>query len=227
MRAFIAAGFVFATATAALAVPNNPIRYPDNSERYRYGWPGFDTPVVYVNKGAVCTIELNGDEALPPADANPVILGDLVRWRALTSRGGGARLAEGKRVPYEWTISVQPTNDAGDTQLLVHTTMGRRYIIHLIAVDEHDSRGEQLVGFYPFHPVIKVEAPRRQAVRMAVAPTPAVHHVARYTPASRRRKQVAALAPTPAAQDTPVPTPTPHATADAMLTSILNDHGLR
>jgi hypothetical protein len=224
MRAFIAAGFVFATATAAVAVPNIPTLYPDGSHRYKYGWPNFDTPIVYVNKGAVCTIELNDDEALPPADANPVILGDLIRWRALTSRGGGARLADGKRVPYEWTISVQPMNDAGDTQLIVHTTMGRRYIVHLIAVDQRDSRGEQLVGFYPFHPV-KVEAPRRQAVRVAVAPTPAVQHVVRFVSSPRRRKQVAALAPV--AQNTPVPTPAPQPTADPMITSILNWHGQR
>ena len=177
MRSFIAtAGFVLVTGTAALAVTNSPTLYADGSLRYKYGWANYDMPVVYVQKGAVCTIELNSDESLPPAGANPVVISDTVRWRALTSRSGGARLANGKRVPFQWTINVQPDSDAGDARLIVNTTMGRRYMVHLIAVDGRDTRGESLIGFYPYHPV-KVEVARRQAPRAAANPRPVQHHV--------------------------------------------------
>jgi hypothetical protein len=173
VRAFImATGLVLASATAASAVPNVPTLYPDNSYRYKYGWANFDNPIVFVNKGSLCTIELNEDESLPPADANPVIISDTVRWRALTSRGGGQRLPSGKVVPFVWTVSVQPMNDAHDALLIIHTTMGRRYMVRLIAVDERDKRGEELVGFYPWHPAPVVH-PRQIARRQAqVQPKP-------------------------------------------------------
>jgi hypothetical protein len=207
MRSFIIAiGFVLATGTAAVAVTNSPTLYADGSLRYKYGWPGFDAPVVYVQKGSVCTIELNKDESLPPAAANPVIISDTVRWRALTSRGGGARLADGKRVPFSWTISVQPDNDAGDARLIINTTMGRRYMVHLIAVDGRDSRGENLVGFYPFHPV-KVEIARRQSPRAMVNPKPTIHRVS--------------VEPMPAQRQVSVPAPIAQATASSTLSSIL------
>lgn len=168
MRTLVAAVvFVLVTFTAASAVTNTPTLYADGSLRYKYGWANFDTPIVYVNKGSVCTIELNSDESLPPADANPVVITDSVRWRALTSRGGGARLANGRTVPFEWSVSVQPMNDAGGARLIINTTMGRRYMVHLIAVDQSDSRGENLIGFYPFHSVKKIarrpSIPRRQS----------------------------------------------------------------
>src|SRR5664279_3438272 len=107
----LSAAMVGAVLAAADAVPNTPTLYADNSYRYKYGWANFDDPIVFVNKGSLCTVELNEDEALPLADSNPVIISDTVRWRALTSRGGGQRLANGKTVRFVWTVSVQPTND--------------------------------------------------------------------------------------------------------------------
>lgn len=164
-RLAIALALVAASTSAASAVPNPGIRYPDNSIRYAVGYPNFDWPVVSVARGESCTVVIEQGEDLIVKDNVPVILADRTRWTAVGSRAGGQRLSNGHTVPVTWSVTVQPANDADDTWLTIVTGLGNRYMVHLVAVDRHSRFAQQLVGFYLYHPPQKRNPPRRQFAR--------------------------------------------------------------
>jgi hypothetical protein len=166
LSTFVAA-VILATSSIASAATNTPVLYPrDNSWRYAYGYSGIDWPVVYVQRGHVCNIMLEPGEMLSATDANDVLLDDRVRWVSVVSRSGGQRLSNGKTVPITWTVAVEPSSDADDAWLTIHTDLGRHYMVHLIPVARNDSKGEQIVAFYYWHE----QAHRRfYARRQAVA----------------------------------------------------------
>jgi hypothetical protein len=186
MQRWVIACTVFlAATTVAFAKQNVPILYPDNSYRYAYGYSGFDYPVVYVQRGHVCSVVLDKAEELPPTEMNGVLLDDRVRWVAVASRAGGQRMPDGGIIPVTWTIAVEPAKDADDAWLTINTAMGNRYTLHLIAVDRHDSRGEQTVGFYHYHTPtmshlrVLVRKPLPQRNNRRTSSSCAVHHKAK------------------------------------------------
>ena len=156
---FVAALLV-ALPNAAFATWNAPVLYPrDNALHYAYGYSNIDWPVVYVQRGHVCTIMLEPGETLIK-DANAVVLDDRVRWVSETSFSGG------QNTKTVWTVGVEPAKDASDAWLTIHTGLGRHYLIHLIPVDRNDPRGEHLIGFYYWHPAPRL-APRKYSRRQA------------------------------------------------------------
>jgi hypothetical protein len=173
-KSLVALGLALAATAAADAVPNPGIRYPDNSIRYAVGYPNFDWPVVSVARGESCTVVIEPGEDLIVKDNVPVIVADRTRWTAVGSRSGG-QLVNGRHVPTTWSVTVQPANDADDTWLTIVTGLGRRYMVHLVAVDRHSRYAQQLVGFYLWHPPQKRRiAPRRQEVALRRRATAAV-----------------------------------------------------
>jgi hypothetical protein len=160
---------VSSLAGIAEAAPNPGILYSDHSYNYAVGYPNLDFPTVYVGRGQMCLITINRGEELNVKDNVPVIVADRTHWTVIGSRSGGQRLPNGETVPVTWGVAVQPAQDADDTWLTINTAMGNRYIVHLVAVARHSSLGEQLVGFYLYHPPHHVAPPRvvfrRQAVR--------------------------------------------------------------
>jgi hypothetical protein len=173
------AAFMSVLAASADAAPNPGILYSDHCYNYAVGYPNLDFPTVYVGRGQMCLITINRGEELNVKDNVPVIVADRTRWTVIGSRSGGQRLPNGETVPVTWGVAVQPAQDADDTWLTITTAMGNRYIVHLVAVARHSSLGEQLVGFYLYHPPRRV-APRRAPVRQQlVRPQPVrrnAHH---------------------------------------------------
>ena len=121
----VVTAIVLVSSSIATAATNTPVLYPhDNSWRYAYGYSGIDWPVVYVQRGHVCNIMLEPGEMLSATDANDVLLDDRVRWVSVASRSGGQRLSDGRTVPTTWTIAVEPSHDADDAWLTIHTALG-------------------------------------------------------------------------------------------------------
>jgi hypothetical protein len=183
-RFAVALALVAASTSAASAVPNPGIRYPDNSIRYAVGYPNFDWPVVSVGRGESCTVVIEQGEDLIVKDNVPVIIADRTRWTAVGSRSGG-QLVNGHHVPITWSVTVQPANDADDTWLTIVTGLGNRYMVHLVAVDRHSRFAQQLVGFYLYHPPQKRIPQRHQLARPQArtalvlpspSPAPSAHH---------------------------------------------------
>ena len=160
---------VSALSAIAEAAPNPGILYSDHSYNYAVGYPNLDFPTVYVGRGQMCLITINRGEELNVKDNVPVIVADRTRWTVIGSRSGGQRLPNGETVPVTWGVAVQPAQDADDTWLTINTAMGNRYVVHLVAVARHSRLGEQLVGFYLYHPPHHVAA-SRVAVRQIVRP---------------------------------------------------------
>ena len=161
---------VSALSVIAEAAPNPGILYSDHSYNYSVGYPNLDFPTVYVGRGQMCLITIKRGEELNVKDNVPVIVADRTRWTVIGSRAGGQRLPNGETVPVTWGIAVQPAQDADDTWLTINTAMGNRYIVHLVAVARHSSMGEQLVGFYLYHPTRHVASPRVAVRRQVVRP---------------------------------------------------------
>jgi hypothetical protein len=167
-----AAAVLFAAPLAASAVTNTPILYPhDNSWRYAYGYSGIDFPTVYVQRGRVTNVMLEPGEMLPPTEANGVLLDDRVRWVSVASRSGGQKLPNGQVVPTTWTIAVEPSSDAEDAWLTIHTQLGRHYMLHLVPVGRNDSKGERLIGFYYWHEPPRLRRREYRQARTAGATT--------------------------------------------------------
>jgi hypothetical protein len=171
--------FVSGLAASADAAPNPGILYSDHSYHYAVGYPNLDFPTVYVGRGQMCLITINRGEELNVKDNVPVIVADRTRWTVIGSRSGGQRLSNGETVPVTWGVAVQPSQDADDTWLTINTAMGNRYIVHLVAVARHSSLGEQLVGFYFYHPPRHVAAPRVILRRPPISPQPVRRHAHR------------------------------------------------
>jgi hypothetical protein len=170
-RFAVALALVVASTSAASAVPNPGVLYPDHSYRYAVGYPNLDWPVVYVARGASVEVVIQQGEDLIVKDNIPVVLDDRTRWVAVGSRSGG-QLVNGHHVPITWSVLVEPATDADDTWLTINSAAGNRYKVHLIAVDHRDKHAQQLVGFYLYHPpqVRRVPPPRVAFRRQAVAP---------------------------------------------------------
>ncbi len=168
-RSVALCGFIAALSAPVSAATNEPIQYPDGSMRYAYGYSGIDFPSIPVQPGRTCTIMLEPGEQLTAADANDVLPGDRVRWTSVVSRSGGQRLANGQIVPTQWSVTVEPAADAHDTDLTIHTALGRHYFLHLVPVH---SGGEMAVSFFYYHvaPSRPRLYPHRQAITRAVAP---------------------------------------------------------
>jgi hypothetical protein len=181
----IVACFIAALAAIAGAAPNPGVVYPDGMRHYAVGFSGIDFPTIYVNRGEHCLIVLDNGEQLPSQDLNPVLVSDHKRWVAIASAGGG-QLVGGHHVPIRWSIAVEPSVDAGRTTLTIQTAMGRIYLVNLVAVgsmDRPSSQGQQLVGFFLYHPpvlIVRHVAVRHFAAQPVATPQPN---------AGRRRKR--------------------------------------
>lgn len=120
--------FVLALGIATCAIASaDPISYPDGS--MRYAAQGAGIPVIEVQVGDLCDIQLQAGEKI-----NQAIISDSVRWKMTDG-------VSGSDVPH---VFLKPT-DAGLHALLTITTTRRAYHVRVVSTS---GEGRNFVGFY-------------------------------------------------------------------------------
>jgi len=131
-------------ALTGVALASDPVLYPDGS--YRYSAEAQAIPVVTIQQGDLCDIELQAGERI-----NQAVISDSLRWK-MTDGISGAD------TPH---VFVKPTEN--DLRALLTITTSRR-VYHIRLVSTNGS-GEEFVGFYypatigQFRPHVVAAAP--------------------------------------------------------------------
>lgn len=141
-------------AIALFAIPSvapalaDPILYPDGSQRYSV--ESRQIPVVYIQAGDLCDIELQSGERI-----NQAIISDSLRWKMTDGVSGAS-------TPHVFVKATEGRLHA----LLTITTTRRTYHVRLVSTRR---TGQEFVGFY-YPPTVHA---MREHRNVALAPKPA------------------------------------------------------